>query len=79
MEPIIVTEEYSGPDRRREPHITQKQIDDIAEKAAELAVSKLMDTGFKAVGKTVIEKLFWIVGVLAIGGYLWLESKGHIK
>jgi 3-methyladenine DNA glycosylase Tag len=63
----------------KEPQLTEEQIDHIAEKAAEKAVEKLMDKGFKAVGKTVVEKLFWIVGVVSLGLYFWLQAKGIVK
>ena len=71
--------QYSGPERRRSPHLTNEQIDEIAERAAAKAVEKLTDHAYRAVGKSIVEKLFWIVGVLCAGGYLWAQGKGWIK
>lgn len=62
--------EYKGPERRRSPHLTDELIEEIAERAAARAVEKLTDHAYRAVGKSVVEKLFWIVGVLCAGGYM---------
>lgn len=70
---------YVGPERRRAQHITDELIEEIAERAAARAVEKLTDHAYRAVGKSVVEKLFWIVGVLCAGGYLWAQGKGLIK
>jgi len=56
--------------------LTDEQIDEIAGRAADMAVYKLTETAYKAVGKSIIEKMFWIVGVVTIGLYLWLKEKG---
>jgi hypothetical protein len=69
---------YIGPERRNEAHLSEDQIEQIAERAAAKAVDKMRDDAFKAVGKTVIEKLFWIVGVLVLGGLAWLQSVGKL-
>lgn len=58
--------------------LTDDQIEAIAEKAADLAVQKLTENAYKAVGKSIIEKLFWIVGVVTIGVYLWMKEKGIV-
>lgn len=56
--------------------LTEDQIEQIAELAAEKAISKLTDHAYKAVGKSIVEKLFYIVGVLSVALYLWLKEKG---
>ena len=58
-------EEYHGPDRRRAPQLTDEQIEQIAQKAAELAVQKMTTEIYASVGKSVLHKLFWAVGVVA--------------
>lgn len=68
--------DYHGPERRRESHLTEEQIEKIASLAADKAVKKMTDDAFKAVGKTVVEKLFWIVGVLTLGVFAWLQATG---
>lgn len=85
---LIETEGYSGPERRREIHLTSDQIDRIAdraaekaaakaaERAAEIAAQKVIENGYKAVGKNVVEKGLWIVGALALG---FGAARGWIK
>ena len=75
---LVRSEEYTGPDRRREVQLNDDQIEAIAEKAAERAVQKLTDSAYKAIGKSVIEKLFYIVGVCSVALYLWLQTKDRI-
>jgi ribosome recycling factor len=58
--------------------LTEDQIEEIAERAAERAMQKLTDHMYKQVGKSVVSKLFWIVGVISVGLYLWLKQKGII-
>lgn len=47
-----------------------------AEKAAKLAVAQLTNEIYRQVGKSVIEKLFYIIGVLAVGVYAYWQSGG---
>lgn len=68
-------EKYEGPERRKEVHLSDEQIDVIAEKAAERAVQKMTDDAYKAIGKTVIEKLLACIGVCFLALYFWLEHK----
>jgi transposase len=58
--------------------LTEEQIEEIAERAAERAMQKLTDQMYKQVGKSVVSKLFWIVGVISVGLYLWLKQKGLV-
>lgn len=56
--------------------LTEEQIEEIAERAAERAMKKLTDHMYKEVGRGVVNKLFWIIGVISVGLYLWLKQKG---
>lgn len=58
--------------------LSEEQIDAIAEKAAQKAVASLTDHVYKQVGKGVINKLFFIVGVCAVALYLWAQQQGLI-
>lgn len=58
------------------PTLTEEQIELIAEKAAEKAIEKLTSHVYQEVGKSVISKLFYIVGASALAVWLWLKSKG---
>lgn len=51
-------------------------MEELAELAAEKAVKKLTATIYQEIGKNVLAKLFWIVGALCAGFFLWLKGKG---
>lgn len=71
IEPIPCQETPSGC-----PLINETQMEAIAERAAEKAIEKLTEHLYREVGKNVLEKLFYIVGALAVAAYLWLHEKG---
>jgi hypothetical protein len=56
---------YSGPERRTRQPLSDEQIEHIAQRAAELAVQKMTTDVYASVGKSVLQKVFWIVGVVA--------------
>jgi hypothetical protein len=55
--------------------ISDEQMDKIAEKAAEKALEKV----YTEVGRSVITKVMWVIGVAAIGLFFWLTSIGVIS
>lgn len=59
--------------------LTEEEIDEIAEKAAEKAISKMTDKMYEEVGRTLISKFFFIIGLLGVGVYIGLKSVGAIK
>jgi hypothetical protein len=59
--------------------LTDTQLDEIAERAAQRAVEKITDHVYRQVGKSLINKLFWIVGACATAVYIWLHAKGLMK
>lgn len=65
-------------DRRNSITLTDEEIDIIAEKAAEKAVAKMTTAVYREVGRTIVQRFFWIVGLSALGLYFWLQSKGFI-
>ena len=56
---------YAGPERRTRQPLSDEQIEHIAQRAAELAVQKMTTDVYASVGKSVLQKVFWIVGVVA--------------
>ena len=58
-------EAYTGPERRTRQPLTDEQIEHIAQRAAELAVQKMTTDIYANVGKSVVQKVFWMVGVIA--------------
>ncbi len=55
--------------------LTSDEIEHIAEKAAERALEKV----YVQVGKGVLRKAAWLLGVALIGLLMWLGSQGHLK
>ena len=54
--------------------LTDEQIDAIAERAAEVAFNRI----YQEVGRSVVKKIFWIVGAGALGVMIWLSGTGHL-
>lgn len=50
--------------------LTDEQIDQIAERAAEVALNRV----YTEVGKSVLKKLSWLVGCAVIGLAMWLAG-----
>lgn len=65
MAPILP--QPTADERREVLNLSEEQIDFIAEKAATKAVSRMTGKMYEEVGKTIISKFFWLVGLLAIG------------
>lgn len=57
-------------DENNQIQLTDKMIDRIAEKAAERALEKV----YADVGKTVVRRLFWLVGAAALAIVGWLGA-----
>lgn len=60
------------------PYLTEEEIERIAERAADKAVEKMADQAYQAIGKGVVSRFLWIVGVITVGFAAWLHSKGFI-
>lgn len=67
------TEHHSQP-----VSLTQDQIEEIASRAADKAIERITQQVYQQVGRSVINKLLWIIGSLAVGAYLWLNDKLHM-
>lgn len=56
--------------------LTEEEIDMIAEKAAEKAIAKMTGLMYQEVGRTIITKFFFIVGLIAVGAMVGLKAAG---
>ena len=70
---------YEGPDRRVQTHISDEQIEVIAEKAAEKAIELMTAGVYKSIGRSVVDKFLWIVGALSLGAWLWAKKNGYMQ
>jgi hypothetical protein len=55
--------------------LSEEQIIIIAKKAVESARNDF----YKEVGETIVTKFFWLVGIVAVGLFAWLQSHNIIK
>jgi hypothetical protein len=66
---------YEGHERRRWGGLTEDEIDHIAEKAAEKAFEKV----YQHVGKSVLNKLAWMLGGAVVGLFILLGGSHFSK
>lgn len=64
---------------RRMQTIDEDIIEEIAERAAEKAVEKITSRFYMEVGRSVMQKLYVIVGTLAVGLFFFGQTKGWWK
>ena len=64
---------YEGPERRTMP-LSDDQIEAIAERAAERALEKV----YEQIGRSVVKKALWIVGVGSLTLLAWLAGSGKL-
>lgn len=62
---------YEGEERRSHPPLTEEMMDAIAERAAK----RVMDNVYREVGKSLLTKLVWAVGVVGVAIAMWLSGK----
>jgi len=72
---------YAGPDRRVRnfSQLSDEQLEEIAERAAEKAIAKVTQDLYTSIGKAVLTKVVWSVGVAWVALIIWLNAKGFIK
>ena len=56
--------------------MTDEEIDKIAEKAADKAVRKALETVYVEIGKGVLKKAMWVIGFGIVALWLWLGNHG---
>ncbi len=65
------------------PYLSEEDIEKIAEraadKAADKAVKKMTDQAYREIGKGVVNKFLWIVGVITVGFISWLAAWLHSR
>jgi len=63
--------DYTGEERRAHQHITEEMMDAIAERAAK----RVMDNVYREVGRSLLTKVTWAVGVLGVAIAMWVSGK----
>jgi len=59
--------------------LTDQQIDEIVEKAAEKAADRALEKIYAEVGKNVLRKLAWLIGLVVVSLAIWLAGKNSLK
>lgn len=59
--------------------LSEAQMEQIADKAAEKAVEKVMNHMYQEVGKRVLSRVMWLLGVATVALLVWLTSHGIVK
>lgn len=73
------THDYDGPERRKSWPIPEDVIEDIAERAAKKAIEQMTAQAYQAIGKGVVTRALWLIGLLATGLVMYFTGKGDIK
>lgn len=56
--------------------ISEEEIEVIAERAATKAAAQVKSDFYQMVGKSVLEKIFYVVGAACVGLVGWLHGRG---
>lgn len=89
------TPTYFGPERRKSQSFSDSLIEEIAGRAAEIAIEKalpnivdaaataaserMMASVYQSIGKGVVERFMIVVGALAVAAWFYAKSQGWIK
>lgn len=66
-------------DKRKNYTLSAEQLEAIAERGAQLAFEKMTTRLVLYVGRGVLERIFWILGLGGLWLYFFLQSKGIVK
>ena len=59
-------------DAIRAEMLTNAEIDKVAKRAVDMAFQQM----YEEVGKSVVKRALWVIGVSSLGLMVWLSSKG---
>lgn len=65
-------------ERRQAVSLTHEQVEEIASRAADKAIDRITQQVYQQVGRSVVNKLMWIIGSLAVAAYFWFNDKFHL-
>ena len=55
--------------------LTDEQLEQLVEKVTE----KVIENVYISIGKSIVKKFFWIVGVGTVALFAWMSTNGHLK
>jgi hypothetical protein len=59
--------------------MTEAEMDQLAEKAAEKAIKRMTEEAYREVGRQTLKGVTYIVGVLTLVCIIWLANHGYLK
>jgi tetrahydromethanopterin S-methyltransferase subunit G len=71
---MSIPTDINPPEDHEPVHLTETQIDQIVDRA----VTKVFDRIYAEVGRGVVKKLVWGIGLATMGLLIWLASKGDL-
>jgi hypothetical protein len=71
--------DYKGENRRVVETLSEEIIEVIAERAAEKAMLKMTNQLYREVGRGIISKFLYLVGILTIAAWAWMHNNGWLK
>lgn len=60
------------------PYLSEAELEAIVESAANRAAAKVLDGVYIKVGRSIVTKAFYVVGIGVLALAAWLNSKGMI-
>lgn len=51
-------------------HLTADELDNLKE--------QLLESIYADIGRSIVKKVLWVLGALAVAGAAWLAGKGHV-
>lgn len=57
-----------------ETPLTHEQIEEIAQRAAEVALERV----YTQIGKSVVNKFLWVIGALALAAFAYFKGLGKL-
>ena len=70
-----MTHEYKGKERRQYVQLSDEQFEAIAERAKEIAKDEI----YADIGKGVVKRILWLLGLGGSGIVAYLTLHGYIK
>lgn len=58
------------------PHLSKKDMNRITEETAKKTIEMLEDKIYLRIGRGVVRKFLWLVGLATVSVVAWLHSKG---
>ena len=70
---------YEDPERRKYHEIPDELVDHIIDRAAEKAAEKVFNKVYQDVGRGVIKKASWVIGIILVSAAIWLGGRGYLR